>query len=45
MLNILKLSKLALRSAQRDVMDPIVCAGGPCVYNPEPIAPFVDFFI
>jgi len=44
MLNILKLSKLALRSAQRDVMDPIVCAGGPCVYNPEPIAPFVDFF-
>ncbi len=44
MLNILKLSRIALRSQDRKAEDPIVCAGGPCVYNPEPIAPFVDFF-
>lgn len=44
MLNILKLSHLELRSEDRKKTDPIVCAGGPCVYNPEPIAPFVDFF-
>lgn len=44
MLNILKLSGMALRSKDRKATDPIVCAGGPCVYNPEPIAPFVDFF-
>jgi len=43
-LNILKLSHLNLRSADRKETDPIVCAGGPCVYNPEPIAPFIDFF-
>ncbi len=43
-LNILKLSNLALRSCDRGPNDPIVCAGGPCVYNPEPIAPFIDFF-
>ncbi len=43
-LNILKLSKLALRASDRTASDPIVCAGGPCVYNPEPIAPFIDFF-
>jgi len=43
-LSILDLSHLALRSNDRLATDPIVCAGGPCVYNPEPIAPFVDFF-
>jgi radical SAM family uncharacterized protein len=43
-LNILNLSKMELRSIHRKNTDPIVCAGGPCVYNPEPIAPFVDFF-
>ncbi|MBN2221740.1 MAG: TIGR03960 family B12-binding radical SAM protein [Vallitaleaceae bacterium] len=43
-LNILSLSGMALRSKDRSTKDPIVCAGGPCVYNPEPIAPFIDFF-
>jgi len=43
-LNVLKLSGLELRSKDRLASDPIVCAGGPCVYNPEPIAPFIDFF-
>lgn len=43
-LNILKLSHVPLRSKDRSADDVIVCAGGPCVYNPEPIAPFIDFF-
>lgn len=43
-LNILKLSNMELRSSDRKDSDPIICAGGPCVYNPEPIAPFIDFF-
>lgn len=43
-LNVLKLSNLELRSQNRQAQDPIVCAGGPCAYNPEPLAPFIDFF-
>ena len=45
MLNMLDLAGIPLRSADRGAKDPIVVAGGPCVYNPEPIAPFVDAFI
>ena len=45
MLNMLDLSGIALRSSQRSQSDPIIVAGGPCVYNPEPFAPFVDICI
>ena len=45
MLTMLDLAGIPLRSADRGAKDPIVVAGGPCVYNPEPIAPFVDAFI
>ncbi|MDP2232509.1 MAG: radical SAM protein, partial [Actinomycetota bacterium] len=41
-LEALDMSGLALRSADRGQADPIVFGGGPCVYNPEPIAPFFD---
>ncbi|MDO8987909.1 MAG: TIGR03960 family B12-binding radical SAM protein, partial [Coriobacteriia bacterium] len=41
-LEALDMSGLALRSADRGAADPIVFGGGPCVYNPEPIAPFFD---
>lgn len=52
-LNILQLSQIPLRSADRkqktdgsDSKDyPFIIAGGPCAYNPEPIAPFIDFFL
>lgn len=51
-LNILKLSEIPVRSADRKSQRntgyaeiPFVIAGGPCAYNPEPIAPFVDFFL
>lgn len=44
-LNMLDLAGLPLRSAQRGPEDPWVIAGGPCAYNPEPLAPFIDFFL
>ncbi len=43
-LQILDLSGIPLRSKDRSEDDPIVVGGGPCVYNPEPIADFFDFF-
>ena len=44
-LNMLELGNIPMRSADRTEDDPIICAGGPCAYNPEPLAPFVDFFM
>ena len=43
-LQILDLSRIPLRAAERTEEDPIVIGGGPCVYNPEPIAEFFDLF-
>lgn len=43
-LRILDLSGIPLNSEDRNEDDPIVCAGGPCVYNPEPMSDFIDFF-
>lgn len=44
-LNILDLSGIPMLSADRKEGMPFVCAGGPCVYNPEPISDFIDFFV
>lgn len=44
LLTMLDLAGLALRSADRTDDDPIIMAGGPAAYNPEPLAPFVDLF-
>jgi len=44
-LNILRLSGIPLRAEDRTERHPWVIAGGPCAYNPEPIAPFIDFFL
>ncbi len=44
-LNLLDLAGLPLRSEHRDDSHPIVFAGGPAVFNPEPLAPFIDFFV
>ena len=41
-LNMLDLAGLPVRSSDRTSLTPIVAAGGPCVCNSEPIAPFVD---
>ncbi len=43
-LNMLELSRIPLRAVERGEDDPIVIGGGPCAYNPEPIAPFFDLF-
>lgn len=43
-LNVLDLSDIPVFSKDRDESHPIVIAGGPCTYNPEPIADFIDFF-
>ncbi len=41
-LEALDLAAIPLRSAERDETHPLVVAGGPCVFNPEPFAPFFD---
>lgn len=43
-LQVLDLSGIPLRSHDRTWEDPIVMGGGPCTYNPEPIADFFDIF-
>lgn len=43
-LNMLDLAGLPLRWLNRAEHHPIVCGGGPCAYNPEPLADFFDFF-
>ncbi len=43
-LQILDLSRIPLYAADRTEADPIVIGGGPCAYNPEPLAPFFDIF-
>jgi len=44
-LNMLTLAKIPLYSSQRDESFPLVIAGGPCSYNPEPLADFFDLFV
>lgn len=41
-LQILDLSQIPLLAADRTSDDPIVIGGGPCTYNPEPVAEFFD---
>ncbi|WP_200792767.1 TIGR03960 family B12-binding radical SAM protein [Caldanaerobius fijiensis] len=44
-INMLDLAGIPLYSSDRDINDPFVIAGGPCVYNPEPMADVFDFFV
>jgi len=44
MLNMLDLGGIPLRRDARGEDDPIIIAGGPCSYNPEPVSDFVDVF-
>ncbi len=44
MLNMLDLAGLPLLSRERDERHPLIIAGGGAVYNPEPMADFVDAF-
>jgi len=44
-LNMLNLAKIPIEYKDRGNEHPIIIAGGPGVFNPEPIAPFIDFFV
>ena len=43
-LQVIDLSQIPLMAKDRTEDDPIVIGGGPCVYNPEPLADFFDIF-
>ncbi len=44
-LTILELGGVPLCAADRDEADPLVIAGGPAVFNPEPVSAFFDAFV
>jgi radical SAM family uncharacterized protein len=44
-LNLLDLGGIPVRSSERGEDDPIVIAGGPACYNPEPMSGFIDAFV
>jgi radical SAM family uncharacterized protein/radical SAM-linked protein len=44
-LALLDLGGIALPAAERGDSAPLVLGGGPCAYNPEPLAPFFDAFV
>ena len=43
-LNMLDLGRIPLWARERGEEDPLVIGGGPCSYNPEPVADFFDLF-
>ncbi|MGI1657680.1 MAG: TIGR03960 family B12-binding radical SAM protein [Desulfitobacterium sp.] len=44
-LNMLDLAGIPMRAKDRGPEHPWIIAGGPCAYNSEPIAPFIDFLM
>ncbi len=44
-INILDLSDIPIYTKERGENDPFVIAGGPCAFNPEPLADIVDIFV
>ncbi|UCE01420.1 MAG: TIGR03960 family B12-binding radical SAM protein [Candidatus Latescibacterota bacterium] len=44
-LTMLDLSGIPLHSRERGVEVPLIVAGGPCVFSPEPMADFIDAFV
>lgn len=43
-LNMMQLSGIPLESHNRDESYPLIIAGGPCAFNPEPLHEFIDIF-
>ena len=41
----LDLAGIPILAVDRSENNPLVCAGGPCTTNPEPVADFIDFFV
>jgi radical SAM superfamily enzyme YgiQ (UPF0313 family) len=44
-LNMLDLGKIPIRSKDRGNDMPLIIAGGPCAYNPEPLHEIIDLFV
>lgn len=44
-LNMLELAGVTLLASERGNGEPVVIAGGPCAFNPEPLAAFFDLFV
>ncbi len=44
-LNMLDLAQIPVEKKDRDEKHPLIIAGGPCAFNPEPLADFIDFFL
>lgn len=44
-INMLELARIPIFSSERCDKDPLVIAGGPCAYNPEPLGDIIDFFV
>ncbi len=44
-LNMLDLAGLPLRASERNESHPLIIGGGPCAFNPEPLADFFDLFV
>jgi len=44
-LNMLDLARIPLLAEDRNNTHPLIIAGGPCAFNPEPMADFIDFFV
>ncbi|MBF0474293.1 MAG: TIGR03960 family B12-binding radical SAM protein [Deltaproteobacteria bacterium] len=45
LLNMLDLAGIPLRAADRTAKHPLIIAGGPCVFNPGPVAVFFDVMV
>ena len=41
-LNMIDMADIPLRTQERIETDPFIIAGGPCAFNPEPVADFLD---
>ena len=44
-INMLDLGGIPYKSVDRDESFPFIVAGGPCSFNPEPLADIIDFFM
>ena len=44
-LKMLEMAEIPYKNCDRDDNDPIIIAGGPCAFNPLPVADFIDVFM
>ncbi len=44
-LEILNLASIKVLKSERSEEEPLIIAGGPCAYNPEPLSDFIDVFL